>query len=60
MVAQYGGESHDVAWVFCKPMYRIQISIGIKFNTLLPVTSVLDTGVGLNLVNADLFPPFQK
>lgn len=55
MVVHYDEDSHDVASSFRKPTYRIRISVCIRSTTSLTVASLLNTSVGLNLINRD-FP----
>lgn len=56
MVVQYEEDLHGVASFFCKPTYRVCISVRITLKYLLTVGGLLDAGSCQNLVNKDFFP----
>lgn len=51
-------EPHEVGFFFCRPTYRIWISVHTTSNTLWTVRSLLDWGVGAIFVNRRFCLPY--
>lgn len=52
----FADSPHDIASFFCKPTYRVKISIFVTLNALLAVPSLLGTGVVPKIINNHFLP----